>query len=112
MGNLGQRSKQGTVDQDNPFLSGGWAVSFSPADLTIQTQFEVYHVAISGPSGSRFQVFIDTTFYDYVARGDINSWDPSQPMHVRPGQTIHFYWNTSAGTAPRVSIFCREPSPV
>lgn len=110
--NLGQRSANGVKSAQNPLLSGGWVVTFAPADLGIQVPFEVYHAALSGPPASAFQVYLDTTFYSYAPRGDINEWDPTQPMHVNPGQTISFYWNVSSGTAPMVAIFCREASPL
>lgn len=106
--NLGSRSGRGKLDSQNPLLAGGWTVTFAPADLGISIPFEVYHAALSGPSASAFQVYLDTAFYSYAPRGDINEWDPTQPMHVNPGQTLYFYWNVSSGTAPRVSIFCRE----
>lgn len=107
---LGHRSQTGKTDQTNPLGAGFWTVTFDPAYLSVRVQADVYHTAISGPSGSSFQVFLDNTFYDYVARGDINSWDPSQPMHIRPGQHLYFYWNTAALPAPTVSIFLRQTS--
>lgn len=112
MGNLGSRPATGKLDRNNPLGTNFWTVTFDPPKLAIQIPFEVYHIAISGPTGSSFQLYIDSAFYSNVARGDINDWDPSQPMHMRPGQTIYFYWNTGSGTAPMVSIFCREPSPL
>lgn len=110
MSDLGKRPKTGVKNLANPLGANFWVVAFTPGDLAIRVEFEVYHIALSGPSASQFQVFIDATFYDYVPRGDINSWDPSQPMHCRPGETIFFYWNTGAGSAPTVTLFCRQPS--
>lgn len=107
---LGQRSVMGVTNLTNPLGAGFWTVAFTPQVLSIQVPFEVYHAAISGPSGSNFQVFIESTFYDYVQRGDINSWDPAQPMVVTPGSTIYYYWNTSATPAPTVTISCRQTS--
>lgn len=110
MANLGQRRANGAADNSNPLGAGNWTVTFDQSVLGIQIPFEVYHIAISGPSGSAMQVYLDTEFYSYTSRGDINEWDPSQPMHVRPGQTIYFYWNSSITPIPVVSLFCREPS--
>lgn len=110
MGYLGPRSATGVTNLVNPLGTGFWVVMFDPNVFRIQVEFEIYHIAISGPSGSAFQVFVDSTFYDYVARGDINSWDPSQPLHLRPGQTLYFYWNTNATPKPMVSVACREPT--
>lgn len=115
---LGQLTQKGVVDPTNPVLAGGWTVKFTPAEIGIRVKSEVYHIAVKGPTGSRFEVFIDTTFYDNVKRGDINSWDPSQPMPVDPGATIYFYYNSAALTPapdsgpPKATLFFREPSPV
>lgn len=107
--NLGYRTNYGALDPNNPLGAGFWTVAFTPQDIAIPGSFNVYHVAVQGPASSQFQVFIDTTFYDYAVRGDINSWDPTQVMYVMQGQTIFYYWNTSSGAAPKVSIFMREP---
>lgn len=104
---LGPRTAYGAPDPNNVFGAGLWTVTFDQAALAAQVAAEVHHIAISGPPGSSFQVYIDTTFYDYVARGDINSWDPSQPMPLNPGQTLYFYWNSSASPAPKVSLYLR-----
>lgn len=101
----------GVVNLVNPLGAGLWTVAFTPQNLNITVPFEVYHAAVSGPSNSNFQVFIENTFYDYAVRGDINSWDPAQPMAMNPGQTLYYYWNTGSGSAPNVTIFCRERSP-
>lgn len=112
MGYLGKLPKTGALDADNPVFPGGWTIMFDPADIGIRVQAEVYHIAVKGPLGSTFQVYLDTTFYDNVDRGDINSWDPSQPMHVTPGTTIYFYYSTNATPAPAATLFFREVSPL
>jgi hypothetical protein len=114
MGDLGTREAMGATGvQTNPFGSTCWTVSFTPGVLNIPLpSFEVYHMAIRGPSGSQFQIYLDTTFYSNVVRGDVNDWDPSQPMHVGSGRTIYFYWNTGTGSAPTATIYCRESSPL
>jgi hypothetical protein len=112
VGYLGRLTKTGAVDANNPVLAGGYAVPFDPADIGIRVACEVYHIAVTGPAGSTFQIWLDTTFYDNVARGDINSWDPAQPMSVTPGTTIYFYYNMGVGTVPKVTLFFREPSPI
>jgi hypothetical protein len=107
---LGSRSATGVTNLDNPLGAGFWTVVFTPRDLAIGVNYEVYHAAISGPANSNFQVWIDSTFYDYAVRGDINSWDPAQPMAVQPGNSLYYYWNTSATPVPKVTLFCREIS--
>lgn len=112
MSNLGYRSQTGKADPSNPLGANFWTVTFDPAYLAVRVDAEVYHMAVSGPAASSFQVYLDTAFYDYVSRGDINSWDPSQPLHIRPGQSMYFYWNTNASPAPKVSMFLRTASPL
>lgn len=113
MGDLGHRDGTGVIgtDASSPFGVGKWNVIFDPQDLAVSTgDFEVYHIALKGPTGSQFQVYIDRTFYDANNHGDLNSWDPNQPMGVKGGQTIYFYFNSSATPAPAITIYLREPN--
>ncbi len=112
MAYLGKLTKRGVTSATNPVLAGGWTITFDPAALGVKIGAEVYHIAVQGPENSRFQVWIDTTFYSNVVRGDINDWDPAQPMYIRPGDTVFFYYNTAAGTAPVATVFLREPLPL
>jgi hypothetical protein len=112
VGDLGNRQERGALDPTNPYVAGAWTVAFTPRVLGYSDDFEVYHIVVNGPSGSSFKIYIDTTFYDNVQVGDINSWDPSQPMYVTRGRTIFFYYNVTTTPAPSVTIFCRQPSPV
>lgn len=110
MSELGDRPATGIKGVDtNPFGAANWTVRFDPKTVQIPIAFVVYHISLKGPAPSTLQVYIDTTFYSNVARGDINDWDPNQTMFVRPGQTIYFYWDTASAPAPTVTIFCREP---
>ena len=106
---LGGRSVTGTPSRENPLGTGFWTCAFTPAVLGWTVASEVYHIAVSGPAGSNLQLWLDSTFYDFVARGDINSWDPSQPMAVYPGQTLFFHWNTGDGAPPVATVFGRQP---
>lgn len=109
---LGGRRTEGKLNADNPVVAGGWTVAFTPDIVQIRVPYEVYHAAVRGPSGSALEVWIDDMFYSAAARGDRNEWDPAQPMVVAPGKTVYFHYNTSAGNPPKVSIFCREVSPL
>jgi hypothetical protein len=112
-GYLGFRSKEGALSAANPFSAGGWAVAFTPEDLAIQDRtFEVFHIAVQGPAqpSCNLQVYLDTIFYSATVRGDVNDYDPNQPIPVRSGQTINFYWDTTATPAPIVSIFLQQSS--
>jgi hypothetical protein len=106
---LGDREATAVQDPSNPLGAGFWTATFTPQNLATQQQCEVYHIVISGPAGSSFQIYRGTKFWDYVDRGDRNSWDPSQPMPVHPGDSVYFYWNTGSGTAPSVTLWLRQP---
>jgi hypothetical protein len=109
---LGHRKKQGAVSAVNPFSAGGWAVSFTPEDLSIRTQFEIFHISVQGPdlASCNLQLWLDDIFYSATVRGDINDYDPNHCIPVMPGQTVNFYWDTTVNPAPIVAIFCQEPS--
>lgn len=114
MGYLGYRSGNGVVDAQNPFSPGGWAVAFTPTILAIKEAFEIFHIAVQGPDdpACNLQVWIDTRFYSATVRGDINDYDPNQAIPVQPGETVYLYWDTNQNPAPKVSIYCRQPSPI
>lgn len=110
-GYLGFRGKTGALMAANPFSAGGWAVQFTPDDIAIQSAFEIFHIAVQGPAqpSCNLQLWLDTMFYSTTVRGDVNDYDPNQPIPVRPGQSVNFYWDTTTLPAPVVTIFCRQP---
>jgi hypothetical protein len=100
--------KTGAVDPFNPVLAGGYAVTFQPSDFQIRVRFQIRHISITGPAGSSLQIYVDTTFLDTTPRGDLNSWDPAQPLPVIPGQSLYFYWDASTGSIPNVTLDCYQ----
>lgn len=100
----------GDFDPNNRYVRGAYTVKMGPQQLGVfEGSFECYHISIQGPSGSSFQVYIGDKFYDFVARGDINSWDPSQTMKLVSGNTVYFYWNVNTGTPiPAVTMYFQE----
>jgi hypothetical protein len=110
MAYLGSRQLTGVLDVNNVLLSGGWTITFDPQRLGIPQDFEIYHMAITGPAGSILAVYVNTVFYSTTSRGDINEWDPNFPLLVQRGQTVYMYWNSLQAPAPTASIFCRQPT--
>lgn len=112
-GFLGYRRSQNPAlsnDDRNPYGNGLWKVEFGPADLAFGSgDYEVYHIFLQGPSSSQFQMFINQTPYSASSRGDINEWDPNQPMRIIGGQSLIFYWNSAGTPNPLVVIACRLP---
>ena len=111
---LGQASETATTSIFNPYILGGYVVKFGPQQIGISIgDFECYHIVISGPAGSSFQIYIGDKFYDFVQNGDINSWDPSQPMKLAYGNTVYFYWSVGTGTPiPTVTMYFQQSSPL
>ena len=102
----------GVPDPKNLYVPGAYTVKLGPQQMGIFAgAFECYHIAIQGPPGSSFQIYIGNDFYDFVSRGDINSWDPSQTMKLVAGNTVYFYWNVTTGTpVPAVTMYFQEPA--
>lgn len=123
---LGHRDQLGVSDalqKINPFLPGtGWDVIFAPTDLGIPPdgEVEVYHIYIDGPVGSSVDIRIDGQRWDFVSQGWQNGWDPQQPLLLRGGVTLAFFWSTAffagpydkTGTAkvqPTATLWLRRP---
>jgi len=109
---LGERTSVGEIDNsgDNPWGTGFWVVKFDPAKLSVATgEFEIYHLALTGPAGSRVQWWNDRTFFDITNHGDVNSWDPNEPCHIMGGNTIYLWWNSAALPRPSVTLWLRMP---
>lgn len=109
MSYLGSRQAVGFSDPSNVLGSGNWTARFRTEDLP-PDDFEMFHAAVRGPGGY-FLVYIDDKFYSTADRGDINEYDPQQPMYVRRGESLFFYWSvpSTQGSAPTVWIYLRTP---
>jgi hypothetical protein len=104
---LGPREQMGAPDPQNKIAAGNWTASFSPGFLQFSSPVaEVYHIAVNGPGGY-FLIYINEDFWDCASYGGVNSWDPSEPMLIRPGDTVYFFWSISSGTAPQVTMWLR-----
>lgn len=73
-------------------------------------QFEMYHMYIEAPTqtgvATTAKVLLNTQFWDATLIGQLNSWDPSQPMLVQPGDTIYVMFNVPTGTTPAPVVTC------
>lgn len=110
-GKLGSTLLTAVIAPTGSFNAGKWTATFDPHSIGVALpEFECYHVAVaSGPPGSTFQIYIGTNLWDSVAPGDVNSWDPNNPMPIEQGQSVYFYWNTGKGTAPMVTMWFQQP---
>jgi hypothetical protein len=100
----------------NPYGPNTYATMVIDADTTFKTNItltEVYHVWVSAAVGSSFQIWRNTLQWDNVLVG-ANAWDPSQPLPIRSGDVIYFYFNQPFSTAtnannPTAVVYIREP---
>jgi len=89
---------------------GNWTAVFSPDILNVNTpQFEVYKMVVKGAAGTTFNVFVDLFLWDVGIYGTLNSWDPMQPLIMRPGQYLYFCYSdpTSDNSPPVVTVWLR-----
>lgn len=107
---LGSRKANGAKDTtgNNP---GNWTVAFDPNLLNVNVpQWECWKIVVKGAAATAtFDVFINGDQFDISVYAKQNSWDPVQPMILRPGDTVYFYYSTVAtdGNKPQVTIWLR-----
>lgn len=113
---LGSRGPQVGQADNTGFNPGNWTVSFTPAIINVQlSQFEIYKIVVlcSKPSRVTFNVYVDAFQWDTGVYGNQNSWDPTQPLIMRAGQTLNFLYSnpSSDGFPPTAWIWMRyDPS--
>jgi len=107
---LGSRSAKGAADTTGQ-NKGNWTVQFAPKDLNVtETEFEIYKIVVTGAASSAtFNVYVDAQQWDTAVYATNNSWDPTQPMPVRYGQTVYFYYSSASsdGHQPSVTVWLR-----
>lgn len=82
----------------------GWTIEATQADFaSYVAQAEIYQISIDGPIGSSVTVYRGTRRWNVVAQGWANSWDPVQPLYIRPGDSIFLFWNMGPGNTPTPS---------
>jgi hypothetical protein len=89
---------------------GKYTAWFSPAVLGINVpQFELYHALVTGvPSLATATIYLGASQWSYTAPAFGGSeWDPDQPLYMRPGDELLFFWSTGTGTAPVVTCWFR-----
>jgi hypothetical protein len=108
---LGSRSAKGAADTTGR-NTGNWTVTFDPNLLNVTvTEYEVYKIVVTGAANTAtFNVYLDVQQWDTAVYATNNSWDPTQPMLVRYGQTLYFFYSTAAtdGNQPLVTVWLRH----
>lgn len=76
--------------------------------------FEMYHLYIKSPTLvgqlTIAQVLLNQYYWDVTLIGQYNSWDPSQPLLMTPGDDVYVTFNvpTSTTPAPMVTGWFRQ----
>lgn len=89
---------------------GNWTVAFTPDILNVNTsQFEIYKMIVKGAPNTTFNVYVEAKQWDTAVYGTLNSWDPQQPLIMRPGETLYFMYSdpTSDNNPPVVTVWVR-----
>jgi hypothetical protein len=99
---------------DNTALNpGNWTIAFSPDIINVNvTQFEIYKIIVNGAPNTTFKVYVDAAQWDSALYGQSNSWDPQQPLIMRPGQFLYFMYSDpiTDNNPPNATIWMRYDS--
>jgi|ERR1700678_548668 hypothetical protein len=107
LGSRGPVTGAADTSTHNP---GNWTIAFTPDIINVNvSQFEVYKMVVSGANDTTFNVYVDNYLWDVGVYGTLNSWDPTQPLILRPGQTLYFCYSdpTTDDTPPVCTIWLR-----
>lgn len=111
---LGKRGKITGVKDPTGLNQGNWTIVFSPDIINVNlSQFEVYKMIVTGAANTTFDVYVDNSQWDTAVYGTRNSWDPMQPLIMRPGENLYFLYSdpVTDGTPPTATIWLRyDPS--
>lgn len=96
-------------DGSSPYGNGFWSARWDPVSLP-RVPFEIWHMAVRGPSGAALQLYVSTRLVSATSRASLNEWDPSQPIPVDPGagESVIAYWNTAATPKPYLAFYMRS----
>jgi hypothetical protein len=89
---------------------GNWTIAFTPDILDVNVpNFEVYKMVVAGANNTTFNVYVDLKQWDVGIYGTLNSWDPMQPLIMRPGETLYFMYSdpVSDNTPPVATVWVR-----
>lgn len=104
-----------TVGADTTGLNAGnYTATFDAQVMGIQVPvFEMYHLYLTAPVLATGQttatVMINRGYWDVTLIGQANSWDPSQPPLLGPGDDVFILFNvpTSNRTVPTAYAWFR-----
>lgn len=107
---LGSRGPVTGAPDNTALNPGNWTIAFTPNILQVNVmQFEVYKMVVKGAVNTTFNVYIDQRQWDVGIYGTLNSWDPTQPLIMRPGETLYFCYSDpiTDDTPPIATVWIR-----
>lgn len=101
---LGPRPANGIKDTTGN-NAGNWTVPLTSSVIQSSVPyFELHHLFIKSPTLSdaqtSAQVMINNNFWDATLVAQLNSWDPSQPMLLTPGDDVYVLFNVPISMTP------------
>jgi hypothetical protein len=90
-------------------IAGNWTVTADQQSINSHVaQAEIHQINIqSGPVSSSVKIYINNRLWNTVAQGWWNTYDPVNPMYIRPGDQVFMYWNSSNNPMPTVTFWMR-----
>lgn len=85
---------------------GNWTATLDNSVINSAVPFfEMYHLYIESSlqatgTQTSARVMLNSNFWDATLVGQLNSWDPSQPMLVQPGDIISVLFNIPITETP------------
>jgi hypothetical protein len=107
---LGSRGPVTGVADTTGNNPGNWTATFDQSTIDCNMPyFEVCHIVVNGAPNSAFTVYVGTRQWDTFQLGQSNSWDPTVPIPLNPGQILFFYYNdpTTDNHPPIITIWLR-----
>lgn len=91
--------------------TGNWTAVFNDATINATVpRYEMYHMYITSPQLASGQtsarVMLNNYFWDATLIGQLNSWDPAQPMLMSPGDALYVLFNVPTSTTPAPMVTC------
>ena len=93
--------------------TGNYTNWFTPAVLDVDVPYyECYHILFTGAALlAQTTIWIGTAQWSFAVAGFGGGaeWDPANPMLLRPGDDVFFFWNTASTSAsvPMVTMWLR-----
>jgi hypothetical protein len=88
-------------DPQNKIAANNWTLTADPQALNCRVALaEVYQITVDGPVGFGFDLYRNARLWNRVAQGWQNNYDPQQPLWIRPGDSLFFYWRAASSLLP------------